>query len=197
MNKGYALILAAGYSTRMGCCKALLPWGEGQTLLSFQIRQWQQLQVEPIVVVGSHNVAEIQPLLHCQLLVNPAASTGKVSSLLMGLQALPSSWNFLVISAVDQPRPSWVYAHLLKAHANRAESITVPVYADQTGHPVIFGAQFQSDLHSITEVQFGIRQVLNNHPSRIQRVKINSPWVHADLNTLADYNAAKIQRASL
>jgi molybdenum cofactor cytidylyltransferase len=192
MTEGFVLILAAGYSTRMGCCKALLPWEEGHTLLSFQIQQWQQLQVEPIVIVGDHNLAEIRPQLgQCQCLVNPAASTGKVSSILRGLQALPSSWNFLVISAVDQPRPAWVYERLLKAHANQAEGITVPVQGNQAGHPVIFGSQFQPELQSITEQQFGIRQILKNYQFRIQRVKIDSPWIHMDLNTIEDYNAVK------
>ncbi len=192
MPEGYALILAAGYSTRMGRCKALLPWGDGHTLLSFQIQQWQQLQVEPIVVVGSHNLAQIQPQLrHCRFLVNPDASTGKVSSLLRGLQALPCHWDFLVISGVDQPRPTWIYECLLNAHGHRAEWISVPVHADKAGHPVIFGAQFKQALHGITEEQLGIRQVLKHHHSRIQWVKMESPWVHVDLNTLEDYNAFK------
>ncbi|MGY2754216.1 CTP:molybdopterin cytidylyltransferase MocA, partial [Thermostichus sp. MS-CIW-21] len=54
--KLHALILAAGFSTRMGEPKAFLPWKDGQTLLSYQIFQWRQAGFQPWVVLGSQHM---------------------------------------------------------------------------------------------------------------------------------------------
>ena len=54
-NRDFAIILAAGYSTRMGVCKTTLPWHNNQTLLRYQAEQFLQANITPIIVLGSHN----------------------------------------------------------------------------------------------------------------------------------------------
>ena len=51
MNSLGGLILAAGCSTRMGQSKPLLDW-YGQTLIEYQIKIFNYLSIEPIVILG-------------------------------------------------------------------------------------------------------------------------------------------------
>ncbi len=54
-NQHFAIILAAGFSTRMGICKTTLLWHNHQTLLRYQTEQFLQAGINPVVVLGEHN----------------------------------------------------------------------------------------------------------------------------------------------
>lgn len=186
-DRGVAIVLAAGASTRMGRCKALLPW-QGETLLSYQIRQWLGIGVWPLVVLGPHNVAAARPhLLEQTAVINPHPELGKTESIQLGLRHLPRDWDWVAISAVDQPRPGWVYQRLRASHTLTPARITVPIHHDRMGHPVLFRADLTADLMQIQEQTWGLRQVMETYRSEIQRVPIADPVVWADLNTPQRY----------
>ncbi len=138
------MILAAGYSTRMGQCKALLPWINGTTLLSYQVGQLVAVGITPIVVLAPHNSNLCTEELRSQQLANqqwhyiitenPQPQRGKTTSILTGLAALPHTVESLIISAVDQPRTADVYRHLLQAHLSATDAlITLPIHQQRVG----------------------------------------------------------------
>src|SRR5579864_9784342 len=92
----YAVILAAGESTRMGRDKALLPWPppapgsrpSGQTFLSAAIQALEPFSEKVIVVTGK-NGAALAPVVYAtgaSLVRNPEPERGQFSSLQVGLQ---------------------------------------------------------------------------------------------------------------
>lgn len=180
MSAKIALILSAGASTRMGTCKASLPW-KGTTLLNYQVQQWQLADVMPVVVLGPHN-ADLQQTLTCRCLINPNPSAGKTSSILTGLRSL-SDWSVLAIAAVDQPRPAAIYQRLLREHLHHSALITAPTHHERIGHPLLFAAALLPDLLAISEETQGLRQIVQADPTRIHRVDFESAIVLADLNT--------------
>lgn len=179
----FAIILAAGYSRRMGTCKASLPWGEGKTLLSYQIEQFLLAGIAPIVVLGTHN-AERQKDCPTSALVaiNPASNQGKTSSILVGLQVVPKHFQVLVISAVDQPRPTEIYHKLLQAQIGNQSIITAPTYQGKLGHPLFFSNQALPYLENIREETFGLREIVGKFYAKIQKVEFNTPVVLTDIN---------------
>ncbi len=92
----YAVILAAGESTRMGTDKALLPWPPaapgappaGQTFLSAAIQALDPFSDKVIVVVGKNenNLAPVVYANGASLVRNPDPDRGQFSSLQVGLQ---------------------------------------------------------------------------------------------------------------
>lgn len=182
-----ALILAAGLSTRMGTCKAALPWVGGTTLLSYQIQQWRSLGVCPLVVLGPHN-AELQSEIDAPVVLNPNPSAGKTSSILIGLQVLPPPWQVLAISAVDQPRPAEVYRVLLEAHSQQSSLVTTPTYQGRFGHPLLFAQAMLSHLQAIREETLGLRHLMETFTSQVHRVEFEAAIVLADLNTPERYH---------
>lgn len=184
-----AIILAAGRSTRMGRCKASLPWLHGQTLLGYQVTQWQQAGCQAIVVLGSHNAHQHDYLQGVLRVINPDPEAGKTQSIRLGLAALPADCTLLAISAVDQPRPTVIYQQLIAAHQQHPLPITVPVYDDKTGHPILFSARLLPVLNQIREETQGLRQIMAARPSQISRLNVPSSQVHADLNTPEAYQS--------
>jgi molybdenum cofactor cytidylyltransferase len=179
----FAIILAAGFSTRMGTCKADLPW-QGKTLLTYQCTQFLEIGVTPIVILGMHNI-------HCKnhcpegsiVVINPHPKRGKTSSILSGLQVLPGDFTALILSAVDQPRSTCVYDTLLQNHYHANATITAPTFQGKLGHPLVFAPRVLPDLLTIREETLGIRQVVQTFYNNICRVEFSLPSVLLDLNT--------------
>lgn len=186
----FALVLAAGASSRMGTCKASLPWRNGKSLLSYQVEQLSLAKIVPIVVLGLHNFKQTQLPEGTIVAINHHPSAGKVSSILTGLKHVPQ-FDCLFISAVDQPRSSWIYQRLLQAHlSSPSVPITAPLYQGKLGHPLLFSASVRSHLENISEANLGLRQVVQTFYRQIQRVNFDTPEVLLDLNTPQAYQAA-------
>lgn len=186
----YAIVLSAGFSQRMGTCKAQLPWGHNQTLLSYQTAQLLLAEIIPIVVLGPHNlICQNQCAVGSQIVVNQNPAAGKVSSILTGLQAVPNHFLTLMVSAVDQPRPATVYRQLLDAHRRDQAMIIAPTYQGRFGHPLLFSAQMLPDLQAIQEATLGLRGIVQKYSETIHRVECSHPSVLWNFNTAAVYKS--------
>lgn len=190
IEQNFALILAAGYSTRMGICKTTLPWRNGQTLLSYQAEQFLQANITPIIVLGSHNAhRQADCPDDSQVVINHECDRGKTSSILTGLKLLPQSFSTVTISAVDQPRSADIYQTLLQTCQQEKPLIAAPSYHGKLGHPLLFSAQLLSQLQNIQESTFGLRKVVRQFYSKIEKVDFATPQVLSDLNNQAKYQA--------
>ncbi len=195
-NRHFALILAAGLSTRMGTCKATLPWRNNQTLLRYQVEQFLLANITPIVVLGSHNA-------HCQkdcpdgsqVAINFNSNQGKTSSILTGLDLLPTSFCTLTISAVDQPRSANVYQTLLQAYKKKKSLITAPCYQDKLGHPLLFSYSLLPQIKQISESTLGLRKIVKKRYAAINKVNFDTLEVLIDINykNIYQLETSKIQ----
>ncbi len=180
----FALVLAAGTSTRMGTCKTSLPWCEGKTLLTYQLEMWLNLGFTPLVVLGSHNSHRQKDCPSGSVtVINPHANAGKTTSILTGLQHIPADFEILAISAVDQPRQLDIYQKLVLAHKDNSALITAPVYQSKMGHPLLFGNGMRSHLQNLREETLGLRQVIREFYPLIHKVEFDTLDVLLDINT--------------
>lgn len=215
LDQNWAIILAAGASQRMGTCKASLPWGENQTLLTYQIEQFLIAGIRAIVVLSPRNANLItnfsellrsrQPPLaslengnqtppaplerggyEVRAIVNPAPELGKTSSILLGLSQLPKNFATVIISAVDQPRPAQVYQDLLHLSQQPANLLVAPTYQGKMGHPILFTQRLLPELLAISEANLGLRHVIQKYRSHISYVEAPE-IVLTDLNTPEAY----------
>ena len=174
----------------MGMPKPLLTWGE-ETLIQYQVRQLREAGAEPVIVVLGHGPEEIAPLVAgSDVVVNALWSEGPASSLRRGAEALPESTAAVVVLGVDQPRPAYVLAALLDAHAIAGALISVPVFGGKRGHPVVLDASLVPELLRVDEDTLGLRGVLERHAEGVQEVAMDSPVVLMDLNTVEEYKEA-------
>ena len=181
--KHFALILAAGLSTRMGTCKTTLPWRNNQTLLKYQVEQFLLANITPIVVLGSHNAARRSDCPdRSQVVINEKSNLGKTSSVLAGLNVLPTKFSTLTISAVDQPRSTHIYQTLLQAHRKKKSLITAPCYQDKLGHPLLFSYNLLPQIKQIDESSFGLRKIVQKRYLEINKVNFDNSEILIDMN---------------
>lgn len=182
-NRDFAIILAAGFSTRMGVCKTTLPWRNHPSLLHYQIEQFLQVKITPIVVLGSHNAdrqADCPP--GAQAVVKADSQSGKASTILTGLKYLPQALSTITISAVDQPRSASIYQTLLQTYRQEQALITAPCYLGKLGHPVLFSHRLLPELKQISDSTLGLRKLIQAWHASIRRVEFAGPEVLIDIN---------------
>ena len=190
-NKDFAIILAAGLSTRMGVCKTTLLWYDNRTLLRYQAEQFLLAGITPIVVLGSHNArSRSQCPPGSQIVINSNSRQGKTSSILTGLNKLPNLFSSVIISAVDQPRPSYIYQELLQYYRQNKSMAVAPYYGDRMGHPLLFSAQLLPRLKEIEDSTFGIRKIVRELDKKIGKIKLKTPEVLIDINNKSAYISA-------
>lgn len=183
----------------MGQLKALLPWKES-TLLEHQVKALVDGGISRVVVVLGHRSQELQQLLEGKegvtWVINEDYLQGKTTSIKAGLKALEDvDVKTLVLLNVDQPRSSATIGKLLERHRQSGYLITHPAYQGKGGHPIIFDGSLLPELREIEEVTEGIRAVVKNHASQIDRVEVENPEVLWDLNTPEQYQQAIISQS--
>lgn len=187
-SQDFAIVLAAGLSTRMGVCKTTLPWQNGRTLLRYQAEQFLLAGITPVIILGSHNAyrrSDCPP--SSKVIINFNCQQGKTSSILTGLDALPARFSSVIISAVDQPRSAFIYQTLLQSYLQNKSAIIAPCYRQKLGHPLLFSAQMLPKLKNINESSFGLREIVYDLYPIIKKIEFTTSEVLIDFNYLKEY----------
>ncbi len=183
----------AGYSSRMGTLKALLPWGE-TNLVNFHIDTLRDVGCEEIVVVTGYRASEVECTIknYSKVTVrhNPNYATGRVSSIKCGVSNISIDHDAIVLIGVDQPRNVEILSILMSSHERSQALITSPRFEGRGGHPAIFSASLKSELLNMTEMGEGLRQIFNRHREQMNSVLFDDPLVRLDLNSVDDYEQA-------
>ncbi|WP_027091560.1 nucleotidyltransferase family protein [Cohnella thermotolerans] len=187
----WALILAAGQSSRMGQPKMLLPSTEGITILRQSIRRALEAGNCRVAVVAarqgpvSRDHAGDAPV---DWIDSDCSELGLGASLASGLRELVKrhSPRGVIVLLGDQPD---VQSRLIRRVADTYRETQAPIvqvrYADRPAHPVLFDAGMYPELMELSG-DFGAREVLRRHRSRIVYVD-SDDLAPRDLDTPEDY----------
>lgn len=187
-----AILLAAGYSSRMGDLKALLPW-EGLTLLEFQVRELLKTSIDNIIVVVGYKADRIQRVIDhypVQIIFNPAYAFGKTTSIKAGIQHWTDSGSYLIVS-VDNPVDSNIIQNMLDLLEHTKSKIVIPVYSGKRGHPILLEGSLKNDILSITEEKFGLKELLRKYQSSTCEFQVDKESVLYNFNTKKEYLTIK------
>ena len=133
-----AVILAAGESSRMGRCKAVLPLGE-HSVLEHEVRLFRDAGVRHICVVTGFHAESIRPVI-ARLGVleahNPHPEQGMFSSVCAGVAALAPLCAGVFMLPVDIPLVRSCTLHLLaQKWRDDPSMIAMPFMDAESGHP--------------------------------------------------------------
>ncbi len=187
-----ALLLAAGESTRMGRLKQLLPW-DGEPLVAWQARQLREGGADHVIVVLGHAAREIEAAVpdFARTVVNEDYKQGRATSLKRGAEALADDVEAILILSVDQPRPPWLTGRLIERWRIDRPLVVSPRFTRGFGHPILLDGSLVQELREVSEATLGLRAVIDMHLNRAVSVAVANDAVNVDLNTQADYEAAK------
>lgn len=178
-----AVVLAAGFSSRMGENKLLADL-DGRPLVTYAVDALLGAGIAPVVVVtASDAVARAlgdRPVVHAR---NPAPEQGMSRSLAVGLAALDPAVDGFYVMLGDVPfvRPADVIA-LGRAFDPDGAPICAPVHERRRGHPVLWAARFREALARL-DGDVGARSVLDAHAEQVVWVPVDNPGVHLDVDT--------------
>ena len=137
MEKTAAVVLAAGVSSRMGRFKPLLTI-DGETLVDRIVDTMAGAGASPVIVVTGYQADLLREHLQDRDVVlvhnDHYFQTDMLSSLILGLSALPLDTDRVLISPADVPL---IYPQTLEALLAAKGDFIRPVFQGHRGHPVL------------------------------------------------------------
>ncbi|MBU6285704.1 MAG: nucleotidyltransferase family protein [Betaproteobacteria bacterium] len=186
-----AVVLAAGSGSRMGNRpKSLLQLG-GVPLIRRLLIALSGGGVDEVVVVLGHHAELIEPVVQdfpVTVVRNLHPEDGQVSSQRLGLAALGSKLDAVLVALADQPLiNAQDISDLIAAYKKRPDeaSVVVPQVQGKRGNPVIFSHDVRQ-LILQDALNVGCRQWQDQHPSAVHRYLTDNRRYRVDLDTPED-----------
>jgi molybdenum cofactor cytidylyltransferase len=179
----YAIVLAAGASTRFGSPKQCAQLGS-ETL----IRRAISAAIEAVgpairVVLGAHaaDIAATLDLQADQLAINAHWAEGMASSIRLGVARLPAGCAGAMCLLADQPYVSGKsLRHLITTWRSAPEHIVASSFGAVIGAPCLFPRWCFSELMAL-QGDLGARGVMARHSARV--LTVHHPEAAIDIDT--------------
>ena len=187
------LILSAGYSSRMGRLKALLPFGD-ETVIHRQIRCFNDAGISDIFVVTGFESIRINNELKDSSVItvhNAGYSEGMFSSVQTGLRAIDSElFSGVIMLPVDYPLINpFILQTLMKEFSKKTSPIIYPCYCGKKGHPPLFSTGLNAEIINHSG-ENGIKGVLYRYNDQARYIDMNNADCLVDMDTVEDYRKA-------
>lgn len=184
-----AIILAAGFSSRMKGFKPLLPLGPA-TVLETAVRPFQKAGFPDIRVILGHQAGELLPVcdsLGVQPIFNEDYAEGMFSSVKAGVKYLGPEVDGFFLLPVDNPLIHEDTLHrLYDGFSREHKGIVYPVCRGQRGHPPLISRGYRDSILSWTG-EGGLRALLEHYQADVLEVGTEDQGVLLDMDTPEDY----------
>lgn len=186
-----AVILAAGFSSRVQSFKPLLPLGDS-CVIAKTIDTFRQAGICDITVVAGHRADELIPALDAlgvKHVFNPHYPDGMFSSVLSGVQALSPQSDAFFLMPADMPLVKSHSARLLvRALKKTGAAVVYPSFQGERGHPPLISACLKPAILAWNGAG-GLRPLLEQHEARACEVELQDEGITLDIDTPDDYAA--------
>ena len=189
MKEIWAIILAAGASTRMKQQKLLLPFN-GKTIIETVVENVaRSVSSNILVVLGSHREQIQEQLVNSavKIGVNENYMDGMLSSAVCGFRALPGEAKAALIFLADQPQiPAQVTDLVIKAWIESGKGIVIPTFNGRRGHPVLIETRYKADIERL-DPEKGLRVLSEKFKNDVFEVECSIPEILRDIDTPEEY----------
>lgn len=189
MKEIWAIILAAGASTRMKQQKLLLPFN-GKTIIETVVENVaRSVSSNILVVLGSHREQIQEQLVNSavKIGVNENYMDGMLSSAICGFRALPGEAKAALIFLADQPQiPAQVTDLVIKAWIESGKGIVIPTFNGRRGHPVLIETRYKADIERL-DPEKGLRVLSEKFKNDVFEVECSIPEILRDIDTPEEY----------
>lgn len=188
-----AVILSAGFSSRMGDFKPLLPLGP-HTVVDQVVRTCRDAGIEDVLVVLGHNREAMRSHLQpsgVTLVDNPDFETGMFSSVQAGVSRLsPQSKGFFMMP-VDIPlvRP-WTIKLLGQALVNSNADVIFPCFQGRRGHPPLIRQKIVPEIVRADRA-LTLRDILGR--CQADTLEVPDRNILFDIDVMDDYRELRIR----
>lgn len=182
----FALVLAAGESSRFGSTKQLTEY-DGEALVARAIRLAEDVCGERTVLIVGNDwkkvLAACRPLRGF-FLRNDNYQSGMASSIACGIKSVAQSADAVLLMMADQPLITAEHLNsLIGAWRGSPDDVVISEYSGVQGPPVIFAAQCFDSLMKLEGDQ-GARSLLSNPMYSVRSLACDEAAI--DIDTLED-----------
>jgi len=185
----YAIVLAAGGSSRMGAQKLLLPFG-GKKVITHIVDELLASRIDQVIVVVGSDSDLIEGELSQRsvgIVANPDYSRGMLSSVRCGMEILPSECSAVMVVLGDQPSISRkLIDEMILTFGKTGKGILVPCYHGKHGHPLLFMVKYREEIMTSFD-ETGLRELLTAHPEELFEMDVSDSSVLSDIDSPEDY----------
>jgi putative nucleotidyltransferase with HDIG domain len=190
MNESFAaIILAAGFSSRMGAFKPLLRLG-AETALEKSIKLFRRAGIAHLQVVVGHQSETLIPLienLNVCYTINPRYQAGMFTSVQCAMARLPEGVDAFFMQPVDIPLTrNRTLDALIQARQATGKGIIHPVFWGKRGHPPLISTTYR-DLILQSDGEGGLKALLLPFADDILEIEVPDEHCTLDMDTPADY----------
>ncbi|EJO5348642.1 molybdenum cofactor cytidylyltransferase [Clostridium botulinum] len=181
-----AVIMASGYSSRMGKNKLILPF-KGKTIIDHVIDSVKKCDFKEIILVCKEKaVLDIGKNKNILTILNPNAYRGQSESIKLGILNTCSSDAYMFFTG-DQPLiDPYTINLLLNTFKKNNSYIIIPKYKNKIGCPTIFPKKFKGELLNL-KGDIGGKAIINNHLKEVLFVDLKKDCCLLDIDTIKDY----------
>jgi len=188
-NNFAAIILAAGFSSRMDGFKPLLPFGEA-TVVERVVRLFRDAGIDTVRVVTGHRSTDLLPFLQgpgVRPVLNERYREGMFTSVVAGIRSLEDFHGAFFLLPVDIPlvRLQTVIT-MMEAYGSGNRSLLYPAFLGRRGHPPLISTEFNDRIISWSG-QGGLKSLLTQYDSEAEEVEVTDKFILEDMDTPEDY----------
>ncbi len=188
-NNISAIILAAGFSSRMKQFKPLLRIGE-KTFIEHTIALFKSAGIGDVVTVVGHLSEKLSPVViaaSSRYVINKNYQDGMYASIQAGVRALTHSCEAFFLHPVDIPfvLPTTVQQLSDAFCKNSHTMVCYPQFQSKRGHPPLINSLLVDEILSYSG-QGGLREFLRRHENRAIVVPVEDPFIRLDADTPKD-----------
>ena len=184
-----AIILAAGYSSRMGEFKPLLPIG-GKTAIMHIIENLSLAGITDIKVVNGYKANLLASFLQqqpVQLVHNPNYHLGMYSSIQVGVASLDLACKAFLLLPVDYPLVETnTFKDLISYYHKNPSGIIYPTFREKRGHPPLISTRYREEILS-GDQPHGLKGLLNLHNDEALHIPVADQAILMDMDKNEDY----------
>ena len=182
-----AIVMASGFSKRMKKNKLLLEI-EDKTIIEKMVEEIKKTKVDEIIVVyKDKEVFEKLDKYNIKTIYNENSFKGQSESMKLGIKNASFKSSAYMFLVADQPLLDKDTINRLIDEFNKTKKlITVPIYKDKRGIPVIFPVKYKDELLKVTGDKGG-REIIKKNKENTKFVFVEEEKKGLDIDDIKDY----------
>ncbi len=184
------LILAAGFSSRMGRLKPLLPLDNGN-VLEKNTECFLHAGIEDVFVVLGYEADRVQRNYRyaksVRIVYNENYEQGMFTSVQAGVSAMEEDINAFLVMPADCPmvKPDTV-CEIVREHEQSGAPVVRPTYLGKAGHPCLISMQYKDEILREDFPQ-GLRTLIQRHSEAVATAPVSDEAILWDMDTPDQY----------
>ena len=187
-----AILLAAGQGSRMGSVPKSLLELQAVPLINRQLIALSGAGVDEVVVVTGYHHKLVEPVVEqfpVKVVRNPNPEDGQASSVRLGIEALGSNFDAIIMALSDQPliNASDITKLITAFRKRSVGEILMPVVNGQRGNPIVLSGTVMGQI-----IESGrnmvCRKFMDQHPELVTPYETDNEHFVFDVDSLEDLN---------